>query len=391
MKAEESTLLHDKLYGEIKSSLEKNSGSFIKTCQKMINENSGALFSSNPGERVFFAKNIESDMFKYAGVSSEKVGAIIASTKLNDAAWFQRNRPIFTLLFLVQKYFLEKNMKEERKLVIVTLAIIIYAGRQGKFYKFNTGTGFSNVMEYTVNNLSNKFLLKQHDNIYLTIVSIVEGMMITYKNLLSSKKDKDVFTYIMNTVTRIHNFVKKIAQHFYKNRDSGKYINSLKSTDSEDGHLLERENATTLIESLSQNCYTVIKTGNIERNVLTIVCRTNSISSIALKSALEKIYKDEKEDILVLLKSLLTIFFIQEKKTKDDICSPSYLNSVLKIYAQSHTTNDVVITLKKTLEKLLEKNSVEFNKTQRAATKGNFKKALFLYFSLILQRTICGG
>ena len=390
-KDEDSILLYTYIFPVMKTALDKNAKAFISTCQKLVADNSTTLFSSNPGLRVYFTSALESEMFRLCDVTTERLGAIIASTGLNNADWFQRNRPIYALLWLAQHYFYLKKQEKERKAVLMAMIIIIYAGRQSKFYRFNTGVGFANVMAYTANNLSNKFLLKREDTIYGMLDHICSGLMKTYARLLSSQHDKDAFTYIMNNVTRTNNVVKKIAQQFYLNQKSGKYINTQSSQDAEDGHLMERENASSLIGSLTDNCYTVIKSSPAERRITNRVAQIVGVTPLSLYTAAESTHKQETESIKTLLRCLLSVFFIQEKRSKEDICSPSYLNTVLKVYAQSHTTNNVVIELKKSLDDIMSRNSADYVKTQRAATQGNYKKGIFIYFALVLQRTVCSG
>ena len=387
-----ATILHDKLYPIIKTNLDKDNGkAFFILCQRLIGENTSGLFTIDMGERVFFSKIIEAEMFKTCGVDIDLVGSYIAATGCNDAGWFHRNRPIYTLLFLVQKYFQEKKKIKERDFVLLIMNVIIYAGRESNFFKFTTSQKYQNVMQYTINNLSNKFILKRTGSVYQSLVETTAGLIKKYPKLLSSESDEDVFKYIMNCVTRVHNLVKNVFAQFKKNYDSNRYINSLKSTDEEDGRLLDRDNAGSMIEKLSDNTLLSIKSNDVDIRIINIVAKSNQLTVLSMRSAMERIYKNERDDIKVILKELLSVFLIEEKRSADDICSPSYLNTVLKVYRQTHSLSKSIINIKNTLDKILKKNSDDYVSTTRAATKSNFKKATFMYFSLILQRNVCTG
>jgi len=384
-----TTIIFDRLYDRVTNSLNKNKNQFINEIKKFLDNNSEALFSNNLGQRVFYNTKFEGKMFELCGVAESEISEAINSTNLNDKSWYHRNRPIYVLLFLVQRYFDDKKKKEEKKLILMMFSVVIYSGRQKHFFPFNSSVGFDNVMQYTVNNLSNKYLLKQKGNVYSALEATTFTVEKTYEKLLNSKKDEDIFIYIINMVTRVHNFVKNIAEQFYENKKSGKYLNLEKSTNDKDGSLIDVDNVSFAISSIVEKTFMSLKTNRLDGKIVRLSAHTTTVSQLSLANTLNNIIKNEEEDLKELLRLILVIFLVDKQKPLDDICSTSFVLEGLQAFSKSHTKEENVINLKETLDKFLKEYSDDYNKTQRQATKSNFRKAVYLFFLTYTQSTFC--
>jgi len=388
-KKEDTTILKDRLYPAMEKSLKRNHQKLMSLISKFISDNSESLFANHPGGRVYYSAKIEHDMFDLCGVTTEEVTAVIAATELNEESWRQRNRTVFTLLALTLIYFAKK--KKERKLVLMMLALTMYTGRQKKFFPYNTGAGFDNAMQYTVSNLSNKYLIKQKGNLHAALEATIDQSDKTYKRALEEATDRHIFAYTINLLNRIHNFVKNIASEFHDNKQNGRYINLERDTDPEEGNLLDVNNISFSITKATENSYLGTKTNKPDTKTIRIVAQSNKVSQVVLHNAIEKIVSEEDDNLKELFRLIVTVFLVDKRQTVEDICSSKFMLQAFKAYSKSHTKETNVIQLKENLGILLENHSAEYNKTQRIATKSSFKKALYLYFVTSIQRTVCGG
>jgi len=388
-KKKDTTILKDRLFPAIEKSLKRNQRKLIITISKFISDNSDSLFANNPGGRVYYSAKLEQKLFDLCGLTDSEVAAAISATELNEDSWKQRNRTVYTLLALVLIYFAKK--KKERKLVLMMLALTMYTGRQKKFFPYNTGTGFDNAMQYTINNLSNKYLIKQKGNLYAALEATIDQSDKKYKRSLEQFADRYIFAYTINLLNRIHNFVKNIAIEFHANKSSGKYINLESDHDPEEGQLLDVNNISFSINKITNNAYLKTKTNKPDTKSIRIVAHSNRVSQVVLQNAIEKIVSEEDDNLKEIFRYIITIFLVDKHQVIEDICSAKFMLNAYQAYSKSHTKEENVIKLKKNLGELLENHSSEYNKTQRAATKSNFKKALYLYFTMHIQRTICKG
>jgi hypothetical protein len=385
----QTSIIFDRCYGKVEKNLSLREREFSFLIQDFIDKNSQSLFANNPGGRVVWLNSYETKIFDICGLTVEELTLAIKSTNLNDSSWFHRNRPVYILLLLAQYYFFSKKKDELRTLSLMLIALIMYAGRQKKFFPHIGGPAFDNAMQYTINNLSNKYLLKQTGNIYKTIEATLETNNETYSKMLISKLDMDLFEYVSNLITRIHNFTKNIATEFHANIKAKNYINIESDLDPEEGKLIDRQNISMDIKKHEESCYLHAKGKTpIERNVR-LVAGANSVSFNALNRCIEGIFKEESERLRVLIRYILIVFLVDQKESNEHICSSKFMLTCLRVYSKSNTKEVNVLALKDLLETLLKDHSEDFNKTQRIATKTNFKKALFMYMVTHIQLTVC--
>jgi hypothetical protein len=382
-------IIHERFFDIVNKNVIKNERNIKLEIGKFLDFNSEALYSKNMGDYIIFNKILENKIWEYCGIQEEEMQLAIKDTKLTDKKWFQRNRAIYPLLMLMQKSFLKNKKIKEQRLILYFMTIILYSGRQKKFFQFVGSTSFDNCMEYTVNNLSNKFLLKQKGNIDGALDVTLETCLNTYKDLIKSDFDIDQLDFINYLLTRIHNLVKGIANLFYINNKSKKYFNYEKDTD-EEGQLLDNSNLSAGVERISNNTYNKLKTDSMNLKAIRILARSNKIAESELMLLVENITKNETIHLKNIVTLLLTIFLSDNRQQEEDICSSKFILISLNTYSKSNTNEKNVLELKKVLEILLKKNSNLYTKTQRVATKINLKKAFFLYIASQVQEGVCG-
>ena len=70
------------------------------------------------------------------------------------------------------------------------------------------------------------------------------------------------------------------------------------------------------------------------------------------------------------------------KNSINSVGSKKFFSYVYEIYSKSNTKDKTVLDIKDILDVFLNKHSNKYSKTERAATKGAYRKALYLYFVL---------
>ena len=72
--------------------------------------------------------------------------------------------------------------------------------------------------------------------------------------------------------------------------------------------------------------------------------------------------------------------------TEKDIKSWNFITYSFNVYKKSNTNDESIIEIKKVLDRILTKYSPNYIKTNRIATKIQFRRALFMYIILIIQK-----
>jgi hypothetical protein len=391
----QTTIIHDRLYSKLAAAMSKNLQKFSLFSRKFIDQNSEALFASHPGIRIKYNKTIEESIFEMCGILPEEVTAAVDATGMigvserTGKAWYTRSRPVFLLLCVLLSYFEKTRKVMEKKQALMLLSIIIYSVRQNVHFQHNSGAAFEAAMRYTVNQLGNKFYLKQNKNVFGMLEATAEQSDKMYTRMLTSGTDEDILKYITNLYTRIGQVLKNVANKFYENLNSGKYLNLDKEAgegEDDEGDVLDVENLSTIITQAVNNVYLTAKTDKPNQRLCRVLAAANGVSQSSLYNCVERVFKDEDQPLKELFRLILTIFLVDNKESPDNINSTKFNLVSLQTYAKSHTNEKNVIALKVLLDEFLKKYSTDYNKTQRVATKISFRKALFLYMVTHIQQ-----
>jgi hypothetical protein len=240
-------------------------------------------------------------------------------------------------------------------------------------------------MDYTINNLSNKYDIKKCGNLFKALFKLASVCNNTYKDYFTLFSDRHIIEYIMNLRTRINNFVKEIKDAYQKNKESGKYLNYDQESKTQDNYY-ETDNASFVIDRLSSKVTNYVTTNGVDVKTSDLAAQLCDVSRSAIRDALEKILKTENSEIKELVSILLQQYLVEEKCPVEGIGSKNFITICLKIYGKSNTNDKNVIRLKEILDKWLQMNCERYQKTERAATKNNLRKAIYMYFVLITQK-----
>lgn len=391
MSTKVTTVIHDEQYARVSAALDRGGQEFPRYVQRFVDRNSESLFATHMGGRVSYGPDVEADLFRICGVRKDEMQATMSRTEVIREHWKVGNEPVYYLLLLAQRHYLEKKKPKEQHLALMMFGVISYSIQQRRYFKYASGVGFDNVMNYTINQLSQKFLIKQHGSVYGALEATLEKSGETYQDLVASHSDADALLYITNTSSRINNWVQNFAKEFYKNKDSGRYLNVDKEVDPEEGFLRDTTNVSMAISKITDNAVLATKTNAPNTRVARLLASSNGISQSELISAVEQINRKEEERLRELIRVILTIFLVDQRQQAEDICSTRFTLYCLRAYGKSHTKEPNVLRLKGILDELLADYSETYNKTQRAHTQINLRKALFQYYVSHIQTTVCSN
>lgn len=380
-----TTILRDKIYKKIKDSLSRRTKELMLELSKFFDLNTEALFQPTMMKRIIFSSSFEEKLFDIMGVTDDEVKNAIIETKLNDDKWFQRNRPVYFIILFAVKYYEEKGMKREKEKVLMLLSSIIYSGRHQKYFMYNDSNSFTAAMDYTVNNLSNKFLLKNKGTVFGALEDITLKSDKTYAKQLKNANDKEIIDWIMCLYTRINQFVKIFANEFYDNYNSKRFVNTQKDQDDETGDILDTENQSMAIQKITENVIIKIKSNKPDPKLCRICASSARISQIVFKNCMNSVYKNDDTNIQKLVALILIVFLVDGKNKVEDIHSAKFLLDSIQLISKSNVKEPNILNIKKTLAEIAEINSAEYNKTERQNTKIAITRAIFQYFILMIQ------
>lgn len=387
-----SKIIVEKYYPTVEANLKKNGLKLLTEIGGMLNSDgvSKALEQPHPGVRVFFSSGAKdadrSLIFNLCGIEKSLIAADIKKLSFIGGSWEIATNPFNWLMTLVIKFFQENkipNVKQEDAIhtAAMLLAVHFYASLQYKF--FNKGINDA-VMRYAVNSLSKKFTLHNEGTMYATILKFVIGSHETYKGLISRADDKDLFDYLINLRTRMRGMVLSLKEHFEKVRKSGAYLNVGRDYYDDETHV-DKDNDTSRILAMADTATEKFVSTTINQKVLLITVRIAGVPSSNLVKALDDIRENEIESVTKIFRSILELFTDETKLQVQDVRTKSFSNFFISVYSRSNTKDARVEEIKSILDRLLNKYSEFYRRTNREATKSNLRKAIYFYLGFFLQ------
>ena len=372
-----------KIYPTIAKNFASHSNSHQTDIRKYIDNNNEVLFSSGPHYRLYFNDDERDKVFNHIGMRRIEVNDIINKCEVVDSTWMlTKGKPFHIVMPLIIRYYMLKKEKKQMENSILYLALSIYSSLHARQFKYPPNT---NVMDYTINNLNNKYKLKQFGTLLAAIKDIAVNCHTTYTDYLNRGTDVLLNTYVMALHTRLSGFIVKISQEYYKNYQEGNYLNTEEDDYSEENYHVV-ENDSFIINKLTYNVTTKIITKGIDYKICKISANMCQVSVNSLQKTLQDIVYQKDKEIGTLVNLILQLYLNDNTNSTESIGSKKFVEYCLQIYIKSNTKDKNIIQIKELLDNWLSESSDLYLKTNRAATKNNLRKAVYLYIVFSIQQ-----
>jgi hypothetical protein len=209
-------IIIENLYGKVKDNMSNkdNIAIFKSYMNRYFDKNSEILFDVKLTKQLLFSDMDKSIVFELTGLSIDEVKKTIKESKFIKDSWQIMNEPLNIAFVLEIKYFYDNKMQNELEMTLIYYSCYFYSSL---FYKFFPYAPNENIMNYTINNLSNKYKIKKLGSLFKCLEDTVKISHEKYATKLDKGTDEDLAQYILCLKTRVNEFIKNIANEFYKN------------------------------------------------------------------------------------------------------------------------------------------------------------------------------
>lgn len=383
-----TTAIKSKLYSKISKLMDKNTAKYKKAVGRMIEKRSKDLYDIAPCSNMFFLDEDRQDFFNSIGITEAEIKAVLSETYFYDIANFNPRsaKDEFTAMQMcVIRYFFLKNSQKELELSISVLLL------SGKFYPsafsmsfpYVSPSEYREVMLYAVNNaISNKYDIKSQGSVFMTLRSMGNTWMNTYKSRFKSFSDEDYVYLVQQLQTRLRSFFKNIAEVYYDCYDNKEYLTFDSDNFEEDSYRLA-DNDSLKADRVVEKTMNYLNTSKVSIEV----CKQASSDLVHIdevKSIIEYILTnpDNANEVRELVQLIVSSYFVQSK-TKDvrDIDFVTYT-----ITPKPNTKDKNIIRQKEIITKWLQKSPSSFNKRRkRLGTENMYYRAVYVYFALTIH------
>lgn len=381
-----NTALHDNLYHIIEGTFKsnpKNINVFQTAVSNYLDKNMSKLSSSGPVQRTLFVESDKNVIFTCTGVPADLVNRVIPESSYIKNHWRNIASPFNVVSALVISYA-KRNKKEElAAFALMYLVLSMYPSLHHKYFPYEPNP---QIMDYTINNLSNKYKIKQQGTIWNALLDTAMVCDKTYSKNIERATDKDITDYIEAMKTRLNALLKKIKNEFTKNYNDKNLMGV--EQDNEDKDSFSRaESNSYIIERISNSVALKLSINGPDLKIVEICCKLNDISVSDLRTVAQSLVTDNKNapDIKKFISCVLVLFLSEKQATAAEIRSNKFILECLNIYKKSNTADKNVIEIKRLLDKWLAAYSTRYKSSNRAATLNNFRKALYTFFVFTIQ------
>lgn len=350
-----------------------------------VDRNVNRLSTAGPSKRTLFSDMERNKVYDLIDFDPKVCKAIVKQSNYIKASWKIVNDPFNLVMMMILRYAKLNQLDQINQLAVTYLTLSMYPSLHYKYFKFEPNEA---IMQYTINNLSNKFKVKQVGNILQALVDTTALADKTYDNNIRHANDKELTDYINAYKTRLNSLIKKIRDAFEKDYRSGNYMNTERDNEDENDFKTSDSNSL-LIQRIVDQVVLKLSVNGPDSRIVDISAKMNQVSVNETRNTLNQLTqnKDESVNIRALCESILYLYLFNGENHVNDLNGSKFLTFCLAVYKKSNTNDENVIKVKSILDTWIEKYSETYRKTQRVATLNNFRRALYTFFVFTLQRT----
>jgi len=371
---------------------------------KFIQRNSEALSHRLPTKRVIFSNEDKIILFKYFSILEQDIKTIIEKCDLIKKEWQLLSSP-YNILLTVMTYIYYLEEKENPKLFkdvkykpyYITTLLLSFRFYVSTHYKMFQYLPDESVMDKTVDDLNDKYLIKKFNTIFEFIKyfgdSHVENMI--EQGILKIPTDKNIVFYLNNLNNRISSALKNITSEYmknYKEKDKNSTtVITIENQDEEGNTYVNNiKNISADIEHVSRKIYiTFLNNGECDYQLIKVAAAKTTTSVNKMSAIINKVHEDKDNKIIYeLIRNDISYYLSSTKKDFSSIRSSFFIKYMLNSYNISNTNNIYILNIKKCLDEIMNKYAVIFLKSMKKSTYINSRSCIYLYMVLYISKYI---
>jgi len=383
-----SVVVKTKYYPEIEKNIARNNArELLSYIPRYIDRNHDKLFNADFKHLSWRVDSQDGEVvFNTVGMRPDEIKRLIKETKQTEDSWVLYNKAEYWAIIFIIKYFQDAKKEKEMKMAILYLALALYSSVIRKCFKFEPNP---NIMEYTINTLTNRYDIKKYSTIINVLQKLSYNCHETYMDYLTDKDfcDLHIKDYLNNMYVRVNNFVKAILNEYIENKNNKRYMNTEKEkTDAEDFY--ETNNISNKVYQMTEKVANTIITSNVNLGIVEVSAKIASVSVNEVRNVVTRVIEKDDKRIKEFIALFLHQYLIVDRHPESTIASSNFLSYTIKIYSKSNTNDKGVIRMKQILDEWLKENSEKYLKTQRVASLIAFRKSIMLFFCIATQYVI---
>ena len=387
--SEESTfIIRDAIFPIVESVLSTPQGDrkFRKLVEDFINKNSSKLHTSGPVYMVPFTDKDKEDFFNCFNTDKrELLKPINEMTKIvNDKANWRllKQNPIFCLFYECIRYYTLKRDNTGVNIALAIYALSVYPSVFSNIFKYGANP---DIMQYTIDNLTAKYIIKQAGNIFSALMMSIQNSYKFLRDGFADSPDVEVIRFIARIRNDQKSMLKNIANNYYDNHEKGLRVKTQSETYGNDQLIDDNLNNTSVVEDVTRKITISLITNGVDMTRASAAAKIAGVSISDLRFYLSKIVvEDRTMELQKFVESILFIFLYQEHHKPNEINEKKFLQFAMELFRRTNSNDINIVTIKDSLQKWSDDTGVT-TRFKRLASQINYKKGIFMYMILCIQ------
>lgn len=380
-------IIKDELYPKIDAVLSTDQGkrNFNNIIGRYVSRNNDKLTTSGPQYLIPFTMKDKQEYFDLFSISDTEVSALVdkITKQVNDKANWRlfKNNPIFFIFYCCIRY---ATLAKDAKLLnsaLIAMALSVYPSIFAKYFRYEPNP---NIMQYTIDNLSNRFIIKKSNHIFGTLTYSIQSSWKFHEKDFSRGADQDVIRFIQRIRNDQNSLLKKIANAYQTNYKKGLFVTT--QVDAYDDNInVDNVNNTNKVEALSNKIVLSMLTNGVDLRIADFASNAAQVSKLDLRNYISLIINEkESETMKEFISSILFLYLYTDSHEPDEIRSKEFIGYALQLFKKTNSKDKNVTNIKTTLDKWGTSSGI-YRKFSRSATRVDYTKAIFMYFILSIQ------
>lgn len=385
-KVDHSSITH-KLYESVEKSLsiKAKQDTYKENIDKYMAANVDKYFIVGPGDRPIYSDVQINTYIQLCGLTPDAIKQALKESDKVGSGWNIMNNPFNTANVLATRYFAIKKKPEFIKLSEWYIIVSMYPSIHSKYFKYGVNEA---CMAYTINNLSDKYKIKQLKSLWAAMTDMIHTAYQLHEKNIIEGEDIAYVKYIQDVHTRLNSLIRNIANEYYANHDNRKYLETeFESFDEDNYH--EADSNSYEIDRIANNVVNQLVIHGPDMKLVELSAKSANVSVNQLRTyTLTLINGKHRKDIWDITEALLFLYLFNddgESHSVAQIRTNDFMLYCLKVYKRSNTTNKNVIKIKAILDRWIDEVGVK-DETNRAPTIMNYKKALYTFFVFSIEK-----
>ena len=386
----DSTILKDSIYPKIeKCLLDPNNVRKLKRIMSdFIERNTDKLTTPGPQYLIVFGdqdKELYYELFemkKQEVIDSMK--SVIKQTGSNSDFKYLLGNPFLAILYYTIRFF---TLHKDVKALNATLGMFAIDVYWSIFTKYFPNGVIEAVMQYTIDNLTDKFIIKKAGTIFGALMESAKRSYTFHEQKIRSGNDAECVSFMQRIRNDQNSMFRTLSSIYYKNHKEGRSIATRNDDYDPNNPILDdvHTSSTEIQSVVDKSCMPMISNG-IDIALAEASARMSNISISTLRVYLTKIFVTERlEEITSLVESMIFLYINGEHKSARDIKSQYFLYWSAALFKKTNSKDGNIIKINAILDKWGNETGI-YQAFKSEGSRINYKKAIFLYIAMSIQK-----